>query len=72
MSSLNGRSDELQMDICDPSNSTFSILEVKLENNSITVTSDSSITLPSDSASMNEMVTISIGNAPGMRYASLL
>ena len=63
VSNLNGLSEELQVDICDPNNSTFSTLEVKLENNSITVTSGSSVTLPT--ASTNEVITVSIGNAPG-------
>lgn len=51
------------MDICDPSNSTFSTLQVKIEDNSIIVTDGSSISLPT--ASMNEMITVSIGSAPG-------
>ena len=63
MSNLDGLSEELQMDICDPSDSTFSTLQVKLENNSIIVTGGLSITLPT--ASINEMVTVSIGSAPG-------
>ena len=65
MSNLNGLSEELQADTCDPSNSIFSTLEVKLENNtiSITVSSGSSTTLPSES--MKEMITVFIGNAPG-------
>ena len=63
MSNLNGLSEELQADTCDPSNSAFSTLEVKLENNTITVTSGSSTTLPSES--MKEMITVFIGNAPG-------
>ena len=63
VSNLNGLSEELEVDICDQNNSTFSTLEIKLENNSITVTSGSSRTLPT--ASMDEMVTVSIGSAPG-------
>ena len=63
VSNLNGLSEELQVDICDPNNSTFSTLEVKLENNSITVTSGSSVTLPT--ANINEVISVSIGNAPG-------
>ena len=64
VSNLNGSSEELQADICDPNNSSFSTLEVKLENNSITIrTSDSSITLPT--VNMNEMITVSIGSTPG-------
>ena len=63
MSNLNGLSEELQADTCDPSNSAFSTLVVILENNTITVTSGSSTTLPSES--MKEMITVFIGNAPG-------
>ena len=71
MSNLNGLNEELQTDICDPSNSTFSTLQVKLENNSIIVTDGSSITLPT--ASMNEMITVSIGSAPGrLVYSDIL
>lgn len=63
VSNLTGPSKELEMDICDPNNSTFSILEARLENSSITVTSGSSVTLPI--TSINEMITVSIGSVPG-------
>ena len=63
VSNLNGFNDELQVDICDPNNGTFYTLEVKLENEFITVMSGSSSILPT--ANINQSITVSIGSAPG-------
>ena len=64
VSNTHGISEEIQVGVCHPNSSAFSTLEVKLQDELITVTSDNvSTTLPATIT--NELFTVSIGNAPG-------